>query len=129
MPTRVWLMRHAETCRPDVFHGFESDAGLSEFGFRQAAGVAPVIARLRPDFIYSSAMLRARKTAEPIASACRLPLNVETELHERKVGQLVGSPAQPEVGIWPDTLRRWIDGDTSYAPEGAESYRDLFHLK
>ncbi len=118
-------MRHGETCHPDVFHGFESDVDLSELGYRQAAAVAPIIAAYRPDFICSSAMLRARMTAEPIAAACRLPLHVEPELHERKVGALVGLPAQPELGIWPDTLQRWTDGDTSYAPEGSESFDDL----
>jgi 2,3-bisphosphoglycerate-dependent phosphoglycerate mutase len=125
MPTRVWLMRHAETCRPDVFHGFESDVDLSEFGYRQAAAVAPVLAAHKPQVIYSSAMLRARKTAEPIAAACGLSLHLEPDLHERKVGKLVGLPAQPELGIWPETLQRWIDGDTAYAPDGSESFDDL----
>ena len=122
MPTRVLLMRHAETCRPDVFHGFESDADLSELGYRQANVVATVVAALRPEFIYSSGMLRARLTAEPIARACRLPLHIESELHERKVGSLVGMPAQPEQGIWPDTLHRWMGGETSFAPDGSESF-------
>lgn len=122
MPTRVLLMRHAQTCRPDVFHGFESDADLSELGYRQAAAAAPVVAAQRPDFVYSSGMLRARMTAEPIARACHLPLHIEPELHERKVGNLVGMPAQPELGIWPDTLLRWVEGDTSFAPEGSESF-------
>ena len=31
----------------------------------------------------------------------------------------------PELGIWPETLDRWIAGETSYSPEGAESYDDL----
>ena len=73
MPTRVWLMRHAETCRPDVFHGFESDVDLSELGYRQAAAVAPVIAAHRPDFICCSAMLRGAKppSQSPRLAACR----------------------------------------------------------
>lgn len=125
MATRVWLMRHAEACHPEVFHGFESDVDLSEWGYRQAAAVAPVIAGDRPDFIYASGMRRARETAGPIAKACGLSLQIEPDLHERKVGELVGSPAQPERGIWPDTLQRWIAGDTGYAPEGSESYLDI----
>lgn len=125
MPTRVWLMRHGETAQPNVFHGFESDVDLSERGYRQAAALAPVVATHRPDFVFSSNMLRARKTAEPIAQACGLPLRIEPLLHERRVGSLVGQPAQPELGIWPDTLKRWIDGDTAYSPEGAESFDDL----
>jgi probable phosphoglycerate mutase len=125
MPTRVWLMRHAQTDRPDIFHGFESDADLSELGYRQAQAVAPVVARFQPDVLISSGMRRARLTAEPIARACNLPLQVEPLLHERKVGSLVGTPAVPELGIWPDTLERWAAGETHFAPEGAESYDDL----
>lgn len=125
MSTRVWLMRHAQTARPDIFHGFESDSDLSELGYRQAQAIAPVVASFAPDVVISSGMLRARKTAEPIALACGKTLHIEPYLHERKVGSLVGTPAMPELGIWPDTLDRWIVGETSYSPEGAESYDDL----
>ena len=40
MPTRVLLLRHAETATPHLFHGAESDVGLSERGRRQADAVA-----------------------------------------------------------------------------------------
>jgi probable phosphoglycerate mutase len=122
MQTRVWLMRHAQTYPPDVFHGYESDADLSELGYRQAAAIAPVVAGYRPDAVISSAMLRARRTAEPIAKRCNLPFLIEPNLHERKVGALSGTPVDPELGGWPDTVKRWIAGDTGYAPEGAESF-------
>lgn len=122
MLTRVWLMRHAQTYPPDVFHGYESDADLSELGYRQAAAIAPIVAGYRPDVIYSSAMIRARRTAEPIAQLCNLPLLIEPDLHERKVGALSGTPVLPEFGGWPGTIERWVAGDTGYAPEGAESF-------
>jgi broad specificity phosphatase PhoE len=32
-------------------------------------------------------------------------------------------PTQSDV--WPTTLKRWLAGDTGYAPVGAESYDDL----
>src|SRR5437016_3429128 len=40
MPTRVLLLRHAETADPTIFHGAESDVGLSERGRRQADELA-----------------------------------------------------------------------------------------
>lgn len=125
MQTRVWLMRHAQTNPPDVFHGYESDADLSELGRRQVDAVAPVVAGYRPDAVISSGMLRARLTAEPIARLCSLPLLVEPNLHERKVGSLSGMKVQPELGGWPETVERWIAGDTGYAPKGAESFDDV----
>ena len=33
--------------------------------------------------------------------------------------------AQGQDGVWPTTLRRWMGGDTGYAPPGAESFDDL----
>jgi probable phosphoglycerate mutase len=125
MPTRVYLMRHAEPCDPDIFHGYESDVGLSPFGDRQAAAVAPVVAARRPDAVISSGMLRARRTAEPIARTCGLPLLIEPALHERKLGRLSGAPANKEIGLPPETLEHWQAGDTAYGPEGSESYDDL----
>jgi broad specificity phosphatase PhoE len=121
---RVLLLRHAETSDPAVFHGAESDVGLSERGRRQAAAVAPLLAAFRPRRLVSSAMRRARETAEPIARACGLEVHLEPALHERRVGGLSGTPTHGN-GVWPETLDRWQAGDTAHAPFGAESYNDL----
>src|SRR5437660_2574451 len=88
MATRVWLLRHAETADPRVFHGAESDVGLSERGRRQAEQIAAYLAGLTPapEAVVSSGMRRALDTAWPIARACGLEVRVEPALHERKVG-------------------------------------------
>src|SRR5947209_6066216 len=119
---RVFLLRHAESADPLVFHGAESDVGLSERGRRQAELLAPVLAEARPAAVVSSAMRRAVDTATPIAAACGLGLRVEPDLHERRVGALSGTATQGSEGVWPDTLRRWVAGETAYAPPGAESF-------
>ncbi len=103
----------------------ESDVDLSARGRRQAEAVAGVIAAYRPQRLVSSAMLRARATAAPIARACDLTLHLEPALHERRVGELSGTPTGTREGIWPETLRRWLAGDTSYAPTGAESFDQI----
>jgi len=119
-------MRHAESAAPQIFHGAESDIGLSPHGHQQAQVVAQLYAELKPDAIISSNMLRARTTAQPIADACGLTLEIEPELHERRVGTLSGTPnADMNQGIWPDTLRHWLAGETSYAPPGSESFDDI----
>jgi broad specificity phosphatase PhoE len=119
--TRVFLLRHAESADPHVFHGAESDVGLSERGIRQAEAVAPLLAAERPDVLVSSAMRRALDTARPIARARGLTIHVEPDLHERRVGALSGTPFRAD-GVWSQTLGRWMAGDTAYAPPGAESY-------
>ena len=71
-------------------------------------------------------MLRARRTAEVIARACRLPIQIEPELHERKVGDIAGNAgARATFGVWPDTLARWVAGETYYAPPGMESFDQM----
>jgi len=125
MQTRVWLMRHAETATPHIFHGAESDIGLSQLGEIQAVTAAAVYARLKPDVLISSGMLRARLTAQPIAVACGLPHAIEPELHERRVGELSGTLHDHQTGLWPDTLRRWMEGEIGYAPPASESFEAI----
>lgn len=120
--TRVWLLRHGESADPNVFHGAESDIGLSERGRRQAAALAPVLSALQPVAVVSSGMRRAIDTATPIALACGMPLRIEPDLHERRVGDLCGTPFSWSEGVWAETHRRWIAGETSYAPPGSESF-------
>jgi len=122
VPTRVFLLRHGETADPLVFHGAESDVGLSERGRRQADEAAAALSPFAPTQVTSSAMRRARDTAGPIARACGLAPRVEPALHERAVGALSGTPTHGSDGVWPETLRRWVEGDTAYAPPGAESF-------
>jgi len=126
MQTHVWLLRHAESAIPALFHGAESDIGLSEYGHRQAAAVAQLLQACNPDAVISSQMRRAVSTAQPIADACGHLLETEFDLHERKIGTLSGtSNLNAEQGIWPDTLRAWIAGDTAYSPVGVESFDQI----
>jgi broad specificity phosphatase PhoE len=122
MPTHVYLLRHAETANPLVFHGAESDIGLSEKGQRQAEAIATYLAAKAPNVVVSSNMLRARATALPIARTCGLTLQIEPDLHERRVGGLSGTPSSDPASGWPETARRWAAGETSYTTNGAESF-------
>jgi 2,3-bisphosphoglycerate-dependent phosphoglycerate mutase len=122
--TRVFLLRHAETAQPTVFHGFESDIDLGPRGERQALAVARVVAGYRPHALVSSNMLRARKTAAAIAMTCDLPVRIDPDFHERKVGSLQGMSVSG-TGVWSETLQRWIVGDTDYSPSGMESFAQI----
>jgi probable phosphoglycerate mutase len=124
MPTQVFLLRHAESADPTVFHGYESDVDLSERGVRQAEAIAAALAAEKPDIVVSSAMRRAQRTAAAIARACGIVHEIEPELHERKVGILSGQPFT-ENHIWAETSWRWSSGETGYAHQGAESLDEL----
>lgn len=68
--TTVWLARHGEVHNPsNILYGRLPRIGLTPEGRRQAAALANAL-RPRPlDAIYSSPMLRARRTAEAVLHA------------------------------------------------------------
>lgn len=124
--TRILLLRHAETAAPDSFHGSESDIPLGERGFQQAEAGASPLAAFRPDFLASSAMLRARQTAAPIAAACGFAdWEILPALHERHMGDLAGQPRAMGWGLYAESMERWEQGDLDHTHEGGESYRQL----
>jgi len=125
LPQTVWLVRHAETAAPTMFHGAESDIELGAHGHRQAAAAAVWFAELKPTAVVSSQMKRATETAAPIAAACRVPHLFEPLLHERKVGPLSRKPRAEADHIWDDTIARWLKGETDYAYPGMESFDEL----
>ncbi|MBY0232077.1 MAG: histidine phosphatase family protein [Gemmataceae bacterium] len=123
--TRLLLLRHAESADPSVFHGAESDIGLSPRGRAQAERVAAWLAGQGVEALACSAMLRARDTAAPIARLCGLVPEIEPDLHERRVGVMGGTPTGRREGPWMDTVRAWMAGDTSATFGGAESFDEM----
>jgi probable phosphoglycerate mutase len=119
------LLRHAETSAPDVFHGAESDIGLSEWGKRQAVLLAQHLKNKGASALYCSAMRRAIDTAGPIGEACGLTPVVLPALHERKIGPLSGLSREEGWSIYAQSKARWIAGDLEYTHEGGESYADI----
>lgn len=124
-PTRILLLRHAETAAPDRFHGAESDVGLGERGVEQAEAVAPTLAALRPAALYSSPMLRARQTAGPIALACGRNVAIIPQLHERRMGPLSGVRLEDGWDAYTRAMALWKRGDLDAAHAGGESYAEM----
>lgn len=125
LPECVFLTRHAETAAPGLFHGAESDVGLSEHGRKQADAAAEWFTSQNVTVVVSSAMTRAQDTAAPIAAACGVPHRVLPQLHERRVGALSGTTFDHRTGPWADTITRWETGDITYTTYGAESFAEL----
>lgn len=119
------LIRHAETSAPDVFHGAESDIGLSAWGLRQAGMLGEHLRAERPEALYCSALRRAVDTAAPIATACGLEAVVVPSLHERRIGPLSGLSRTEGWEIYAESKRRWIEGNLEFTHEGGESFADI----
>jgi len=119
------LIRHAETSAPDVFHGAESDIGLSEWGRQQAFLLGERLRAEELDGLYCSAMRRALDTAKAIGAACQLEPSAIPSLHERKIGPLSGLSRQAGWEIYAESKKRWMAGDLEYTREGGESFADI----
>jgi broad specificity phosphatase PhoE len=87
--TTIWLARHGEVHNPDnLLYGRSPRMRLTHEGRRQAQALATFL-RPRPlAAIYSSPMLRARRTAEAVlAPRPELPrLRIDSDLHEVRTG-------------------------------------------
>jgi 2,3-bisphosphoglycerate-dependent phosphoglycerate mutase len=123
--TCILLLRHAETSAPDVFHGAESDIGLSEWGKRQAVLLAESLKLKGAKALYCSGMRRAVETARPIGEACRLAPIVVESLHERRIGPLSGLSRDDGWSIYAESKKRWLAGDLEFTHPGGESFADI----
>jgi len=87
------LVRHGRTAwnRSGRWHG-QADVPLDELGVRQAQGLAPQIARLCPDRVVTSPLIRARRTAQTLAMALGhdVELGSDDRLKEVDVGTWEG---------------------------------------
>ena len=79
----IVLVRHALPVRIDrTEDGSPADPGLAELGRRQAERVVQALAGDDVTALYTSPLLRARQTAEPLALALGLTVEVEPGLAE-----------------------------------------------
>jgi len=120
---RLLLVRHGLTGanEEDRYIG-ASDPPLSDEGLAQAEAVAARLANERLTAIYSSPWLRARQTAEPIARACGLEVQIEPRLREIDFGCWEGLTQAEIVARFPEQMQDWnVDPAGEHAPHGGET--------
>ncbi len=84
---RLVLLRHGETDHNVAKRAQgQLDVPLNDRGLAQARAVAPVVAGFRPDFVWSSDLQRARRTAEIVADLCGLEVRTDARFREFAVG-------------------------------------------
>lgn len=120
MTTELILWRHGETDwnRETRFQG-QADVPLNALGEQQAEGAAATLAALSPDVIYSSDLVRARRTAETLARIVDMPVHVDPRLREIDVGTWSGHTLTEIVQMFPDYQRLTDEHiDFRRSPEG-----------
>jgi glucosyl-3-phosphoglycerate phosphatase len=118
---RLVVVRHGRTSwnAAGRFQG-QSDPGLDDSGWPEAATAAEEVAPFAPVLVVSSDLGRARQTAEVIARRAGVPLGVDRRLREVALGRLEGLD-RTEAARWcPRLLESWLAaGDAR--PAGGES--------
>ena len=122
----VHFLRHGESVsNAEPGRDLPDEAGdrLTDLGHAQAAEAARHLGELRIDRLWSSPLRRARETAEPIAAALGLEIEVHDELRELREADGHGELTSEE-----QKLRRWSawmaehPDDPEFAPPGGESF-------
>ena len=120
---RLFLIRHGQTPanvlgQLDTAH---PGPGLTELGLRQASVVPDVLRRESIDAIFASTLVRTQLTAQPLAAALSLDVQVATGLHEIEAGALEGLSDQASIRTYFATVLTWVTGDlTARMPDGLD---------
>ncbi len=116
---RLILARHgeAEGSREFRFNG-SSDVALTANGEEQARRLAEALVALSPDAIYCSPLVRARATAEAIATRADLPLQLLPELREQSYGSWERLTAEEARQRDPKRFAAWSSGQRIAPPAG-----------
>lgn len=123
--TRICFVRHGETdWNIELRMQGQTDLPLNATGEAQAFALGRHFSGLSAAALYSSDLLRARQTAQPIAEALRLPILLLSALRERHFGRCEGSTLEEVAARHAEDARAIESRDPDYAaPGGGESRR------
>ncbi|MBA4110012.1 MAG: histidine phosphatase family protein [Leptothrix sp. (in: Bacteria)] len=125
--TRLLVIRHGETAwNLEARIQGHTDIPLNEHGRWQAERLALALADEGLDAIYTSDLQRARDTAQAVARATGLTLQLDQGLRERNFGRLEGMTQNQVALQWPEEGRRWRERDPTYGPEAGETLQSFY---
>ena len=122
----LYLVRHGATAnndaRPSRLQGRRSDQPLSLAGIQQAEETARWLGSLAISAVFSSPLLRARQTAEIIASPHGLPILTVNDLIEVDVGEWEGRSWEEIEQADPEACRRFMADASQHPYLGGEDF-------
>ncbi len=122
---RLYLLRHGEPERRDLFYGHH-DVALSPRGQGQAQAQGRVLAKAGVVAVYSSDLSRARFGADAVALPHGLRPVLDPALREMHLGQLENVPYAEGLQRHPELAGRSYGDMLDFRmPGGGESVRDV----
>ena len=124
--TRLYLIRHGQSAgNAEGRFGGHSATPLSKLGRQQAEMTGRALAKERISAIYSSDLLRAVKTAEPLANLLNLKINATDTFRERHVGVLEGLTFDEAKKEFPEDYYALVNRELAHVITRGESYHQL----
>jgi len=122
----LYIARHGETeyNRLGLFMG-QKDIDINDNGIAQAHELGKKVKSLGIDFILSSSLLRAKRTAEIINSYIRKEVKIDSRLIERNVGIYEGLTIQKVQEKFQKEYKDDIIKVYNEVPPGGESANDV----
>ncbi len=109
MMTRLLLVRHGETVwNADAVYRGRSEIPLGETGKRQAHLTGRSLAGEGVTALMSSPLVRARETAEAIAEATGVAVEIDNDLTDLDCGEWEGLTDAQVKERYPDVRRTWL---------------------
>jgi probable phosphoglycerate mutase len=126
MMTSIYLVRHGQTAwnKEEIFRG-RTDIPLDETGLKQAELAGEYFKAMVIQGVYSSPLLRAWQTAEPIALFQNLKAQPTEGIIDMSFGNWEGHALQEIERIDPETYRQWREGPHLAKLPGGESLDDV----
>ncbi len=126
--TKLFLVRHGQSAgNAEGRFGGHSPTPLSELGLRQADSAAKALQKEGITAIFSSDLLRAVQTAEPLSRLIDVPVVPTTAFRERNVGVLEGLTFDESKAAYPDDFYALVNRNLNHVITDGESYRELLH--
>ena len=122
----IILARHGETDwnKDEIFRG-RADVALNETGVQQAELLGEYLGKDIVDFVYSSPLERAVKTAKVIATYHALEVNIVQNLIDFDYGEWQGLSRREVEDRYPELYKDWLDTPEQVRMPGGESLEDV----
>ena len=125
--TKVFLIRHAQSLAnvERRYQGQSLDTELSEFGVQQAQALAGQLRSRSLSKVVTSPLKRAHQTAEIIATALGIPLEIDPLLIETNHGEWEGQKFTDLETNYPDLWKLWQTYPSRMVFPGGEAFADV----
>jgi len=126
MITKILLVRHGKSVAQEGdIHIGTTDYHLCEEGYRQAEKLANRLKDIKIDEIYSSPLIRAKETVQPISEILDKKIKTEEDLKEIYMGKWENTPWTKLREKYPETVKKIEETEYYIDMEGQEETVDV----